>query len=328
MRIIDASPDNIAQIGYEGEDQVTQILFKYPAEWLNLGEGTFSIRVLRHGENEAYNAEHVTDDRTNCVLTLTVTDVELSIRGTGEMQVVYSGSGFVKKSPIYSYYVFRAIDETVDPPTHDVYVQIIESLSGQGADIESIRTDMRGLAGSIEIIDGDVGDLSILTTTSKTNLVSAINEVNAKDGGSGGSITVDDALSNVSKNPVQNKVINSALGLISTSVSGLQTAVQSKADTSTVTALSDTVTGLQTTVAGKADASTVTTLSGTVTSLQTAVQGKADTSYVDTQLSGKASTAVATTSVNGLMSAQDKSRLDTVYADYSAALEALGGGNA
>ena len=72
---------------------------------------------------------------------------------------------------------------------------------------------------------------------------------------------------------------------------------------------------------GKADAQTVNTLSGTVSGLQTT---KADKSYVDTQLATKASTATATTSSDGLMSAQDKSRLDTVYADYSSALTALG----
>ena len=60
-----------------------------------------------------------------------------------------------------------------------------------------------------------------------------------------------------------------------------------------------------------------------VQSLQTA---KADKSYVDTQLATKASTATATTSSNGLMSAQDKTKLDAVYADYTSALTALGGG--
>ena len=53
---------------------------------------------------------------------------------------------------------------------------------------------------------------------------------------------------------------------------------------------------------------------------------KADKSYVDTELAGKASIATATTSTNGLMSAQDKTKLDTVYADYTSALTALGGG--
>jgi hypothetical protein len=59
----------------------------------------------------------------------------------------------------------------------------------------------------------------------------------------------------------------------------------------------------------------------TVTGLQTS---KADKSYVDTQLAGKASTTTATASSDGLMSAQDKRRLDAVYADYTSALTALG----
>ncbi len=41
-------------------------------------------------------------------------------------------------------------------------------------------------------------------------------------------------------------------------------------------------------------------------------------------LQGKAGTSVATTSANGLMSSTDKGRLDTLYADYSSAITALG----
>lgn len=60
------------------------------------------------------------------------------------------------------------------------------------------------------------------------------------------------------------------------------------------------------------------------------INNKADksTTYtkteVDTALSVKAGTAVATTSANGLMSSTDKGRLDDLYADYSSALTALG----
>ena len=39
---------------------------------------------------------------------------------------------------------------------------------------------------------------------------------------------------------------------------------------------------------------------------------------------GVANVPIATTTTNGAMSAQDKSRLDSVYADYSSALTALG----
>ena len=41
-------------------------------------------------------------------------------------------------------------------------------------------------------------------------------------------------------------------------------------------------------------------------------------------LQAKAGTSVATTSANGLMSSTDKGRLDTLYADYSSAIRALG----
>ena len=45
---------------------------------------------------------------------------------------------------------------------------------------------------------------------------------------------------------------------------------------------------------------------------------------LDTALNNKAGKTVATTNANGLMSSTDKQHLDAVYADYSAALTALG----
>ena len=342
MRIINATPDRTIQLGYEGEDRVTVLRFRYGADWLENGEGIFHIRVRRHGEHTAYNAQLVADDAENNCLLMTVTNVELSVKGSGEMQVVYSGENFVKKSPIYSYNVSRAVDEAVDPPAQDVYTQIIESLSG-------LHDTVWDIDRAVAETDAHVGNLADLTTEAKTDLVSAINEVNEHGGGS--DITVDDALSTTSTNPVQNKVLtaringlDSDVGTLRTSVQGkadtqtvsaladavqdldgdvqgLQTTVQAKADTATVTALSGTVSGLQTAVQSKADAQTVTALSGTVTGLQTS---KADKSYVDTALAGKASTATATASADGLMSSAAKSKLDAVYADYSSALTALG----
>ena len=347
MTIINVSPNRLVQLGYEGEDRVTILRFGYSEKWLENGEGIFTVRVLRNGENKAYNAQIVDDDRENSTIDMTVTDVELSKKGYGEMQLVYTGANFVKKSPVYKYYVSRSVDEAVDPPAEDVYTQIIESLSDLQADIRQIDGDVADLS---ELTTEKIGDMSALTTTAKTDLVSAINEVNEHGGGS---VTVDDALSATSTNPVQNKVLTARLngldsdvGTLRTSVQGkadtqtvsaladavngldsdvqgLQTTVQAKADTATVTALSGTVSGLQTAVQSKADAQTVTALSGTVTGLQTS---KADKSYVDTQLATKASTATATASSDGLMSAQDKSKLDAVYADYTSALTALGGG--
>lgn len=141
MTIINASPDRTIQIGYEGEDNVTKIIFRYDSEWLSHGSGIFTIRVLRHGENEAYNATKVRVDKDDMELEMTVTDVELSVRGSGEMQIVYAGADFIKKSPIYTYNVNRAIDTLVNPPDGSIITAIIESLSELRDEIGLISSD-------------------------------------------------------------------------------------------------------------------------------------------------------------------------------------------
>ena len=303
MTIINTSPDRPIQLGYEGEDKVTILRFSYSKKWLENGEGIFTVRVLRNGEKQAYNAQVIKDDRENLIIDMTVTDIELSKRGYGEMQLVYTGADFVKKSPVYKYYVNRSVDEAVDPPESDIYTQLIESLA-------DLRVGFKELVDMVSEVNDDIGDLTELTTANKLNIVESINEVNAK-----GFVSVDDELSDVSTNPVQNKVITARINSLDLDVGTLRTSVQGKADIQTVSALSDAVNGLDTDVQG----------------LQTAMQSKADTAtvtalsdYVDTQFATKASTATATASADGLMSAQDKSRLDAVYADYSSALTALG----
>lgn len=280
-----ASPGRIINIGYEGEDNVTLIQFRYDEAWLSHGAGEFKIRVKRPCDSEAYNATQVIDDRENMNLTMIVTDIELSVKGHGEMQIIYIGSDFVKKSPIYRYNVSRAIDsEIVNPPQGSIISELVQS----------------------------VGDLDELTTTNKDSLVEAINEVNAKEGG-GGSVTVDDELSGVSENPVQNKVVKSRFDGLDQTVAGIggrlaiaETALAGKANTS--------------------DVNSALALKANTADINTALALKANSADVQTALAGKASTDVATQLANGLMSAQDKSRLDAVYVDYTSALIALGGG--
>ena len=232
MIIVNTSPNKLIQIGYEGEDKVTILRFSYSEKWLENGEGIFTVRVLRNGENKAYNAQAIKDDRENFTIDMTVTDIELSKKGYGEMQLVYTGADFVKKSPVYKYYVSRSVDEAVDPPESDVYTQIIESLS-------DLRTNFNELTNTVNEINDDIGDLTELTTANKLNIVESINEVNAK-----GFVSVDDELSDTSTNPVQNKAIASR-------ITSVESVMQGKADIQTVTTLSDTVADLQTKLAEK-----------------------------------------------------------------------------
>lgn len=329
MKEIIASPNRVLHLGYEGEDNVTVIKFPYDDAWLDCGDGEFKIRVLRHGDTQAYNATEVIDDRDSMLLTMTVTDIELSVKGRGELQLVYVCANAVKKSEIYRYNVNRAIDTEIDanPPRGSVIAEVEESLA--------------------EIKD-DIGELAELTTTDKSSLVSAINEVNAKE--SGGSVTVDDELSGTSENPVQNKVVKGRFDSVEQTVVGIgrrittaETMLASKANTADVNAA---LTGkadksyvdtelaekanssdVETALASKANTSDVNSalaLKANTADMNTALSLKANFADVQTALAGKASTDVATTSANGLMSSTDKTKLDTVYADYSSALVALG----
>ena len=99
--------------------------------------------------------------------------------------------------------------------------------------------------------------------------------------------TVDSALSSTSTNPVQNKVVNTALS--------------GKANTSHTHTQSQ-VTGLETALAGKA-ASSHSHAQSDITGLATALSGKSDTSH---------SHAVATTSAAGFMSKDDKTKLNGI----------------
>ena len=281
MTIINISPNKLIQIGYEGEDKVTILRFGYSKKWLENGEGIFTVRVLRNGENQAYNAQSIKDDRENYTIDMTVTDVELSIQGYGEMQLVYTGADFVKKSPVYKYYVSRSIDEAVDPPESDVYTQIIENLA-------DLRVDLNELSDMVSEVNEDIGDLTELTTANKLNIVESINEVNVKK--------------------ANTQDVADTVHDLETDIGTLKIDVQSKADTQTVSALSDAVNGLdgdvrdlQTAVQTKADTATMTTLSDTVTGLQTS---KADKTYVDTRFAEKASTQTVSDLANDVSDLQ------------------------
>ena len=103
-----------------------------------------------------------------------------------------------------------------------------------------------GLAGKVDKENGKGLSTNDYTTTEKNKLSGIEAQANKT--------VVDDALSSSSENPVQNKVIN--------------TAIAGKADASAVTALAETV-------SGKADASAVTSLTSRVSQAETDIDTQA-----------------------------------------------------
>ena len=216
-QIVVTSTKSKIKIGYEGENQVTKLIFPYDESWLQYGDGEFKIRILRNGDKEAYNATEIVDDRESMILTMTVTNIELSVKGRGEMQLCYiCESGCIKKSPIYEYVVSRSVDSIIaeNPPSSSIIPYDIQN--------------------SLYEIHDLIGDLSKLNTNNKNNLVSAINEINQSGGGSGGgeqpSITIDSELSSISKNPVQNKIITQNITALEARVGAAENTIQSNMD--------------------------------------------------------------------------------------------------
>lgn len=381
-QIVVTSTKSKIKIGYEGENQVTKLIFPYDESWLQYGDGEFKIRILRNGDKEAYNATEIVDDRESMTLTMTVTNIELSVKGRGEMQLCYiCESGCIKKSPIYEYVVSRSVDSIVaeNPPSSSIIPYDIQN--------------------SLYEIHDLIGDLSKLNTNNKNNLVSAINEINQSGGGSGGgeqpSITIDSELSSISKNPVQNKIITQNITALEARVGAAENTIQSnmdyldnkidetngvletKADNTVATqsnnglmssddklSLDNVITSVGELNSSVGNISqSVDDISDDIGNIEITIDGvtndilqlqsqKFDKSSIDEQLSdtsinpiqnkavksaidsieqsltnsinNKADKTTATQLNNGLMSAIDKSRLDTIYSDYSSALVALG----
>lgn len=152
--VVTSTKQNI-KFGYEGEDNVTKIIFPYDESWLEYGEGNFEVRILRCGDEVAYTATDVVDDRQAMTLTMTVTDIELSVRGRGEMQLCYVCPDSIKKSPIYQYTVNRSVDYkyAVDPPEGSIIASVEKSLS-------EIKNTTNRLSNSVISIESSIDDVN------------------------------------------------------------------------------------------------------------------------------------------------------------------------
>lgn len=152
--VVTSTKQNI-KFGYEGEDNVTKIIFPYDESWLEYGEGNFEVRILRCGDEVAYTATDVVDDRQAMTLTMTVTDIELSVRGRGEMQLCYVCPDSIKKSPIYQYTVNRSVDYkyAVDPPEGSIIASVEKSLS-------EIKNTTNRLSNSVISIESSINDVN------------------------------------------------------------------------------------------------------------------------------------------------------------------------
>lgn len=107
----------VLQVGYQGENEVTDVLFDISSWITEFGEGVAQLRVKRPGNSE----------EESYVLSLTITDgiavwivseTDTFNKGNGKVQLSYLVGNIVKKAVIYPYKVGKSIvgaDNPVDP---------------------------------------------------------------------------------------------------------------------------------------------------------------------------------------------------------------------
>ena len=107
----------VLQVGYQGENEVTDVLFDISSWITEFGEGVAQLRVKRPGnsEDESYVLSLIiTDEKA----VWTVSETDTANKGNGKVQLSYLVGNIVKKAVIYPYKVGKSIvgaDNPVDP---------------------------------------------------------------------------------------------------------------------------------------------------------------------------------------------------------------------
>ena len=107
----------VLQVGYQGENEVTDVLFDLSSWITEFGEGVAQLRVKRPGnsEDESYVLSlTITDGKA----VWTVSETDTANKGNGKVQLSYLVGNIVKKAVIYPYKVGKSIvgaDNPVDP---------------------------------------------------------------------------------------------------------------------------------------------------------------------------------------------------------------------
>lgn len=186
-------------LGYQYDNYATQVIF--PSSIIDpildsFGtSGTFAIWFRRSGDALGYpiGSPLVTFDSTDSEVTWNVVETDLANPGQAQVQLRYLIDEQCVMSQVFPAMVADSVDIGSDVPEPmeqwaDAIIEAVEGVHGIPA-------------------GGTNGQ--VLAKASGTDY--DVHWVNQSGGGGGGSVTVDSTMSSTSENPVQNKVIYSAL---------------------------------------------------------------------------------------------------------------------
>lgn len=120
-------------VGYVGENNVTEIAFDFSDWYEDYGEGSPVLRLKRFGDSAAYPV--VLDIEDGHIAVWTVTNTDLQNKGTGKGQLQYMVDEAVKKSIVFDFTVANALESTDEVP--DPYEDWMDDLIRLTAESET-----------------------------------------------------------------------------------------------------------------------------------------------------------------------------------------------
>ena len=158
-------------LGRQGENDITEIVFDYSGLVEEYGEGTLSCIVQRKKTDDPYPTILTVD---NHMATWSVSSTDTAYAGTGKIQLSYMVDQQIKKSIIYKTKVEPSIIPTSEEPPEPIknYLdQMVEIGTQVHADAESVS--------------GLVDEISETAETAETNITqtatTAVSTINAKE---------------------------------------------------------------------------------------------------------------------------------------------------
>lgn len=127
MRTIYADQVGVLSLGYQSEDNRTQVVFDISAVAAEFPGGIATVIVRRPLDTTGHIASGVIQD--GHLVTWTVSDYELEKGGTGKVQLVYAVEGVTAKTKIWDTNVQKSIcaSHCAPPDWHDMINTLLES---------------------------------------------------------------------------------------------------------------------------------------------------------------------------------------------------------
>lgn len=119
-------------IGYEGENQVTEVDFDITSWVEEFGEGAAVLSIRRPGDADPYPQATTQDGH---IVKWEVSQTDVAVKGSGEIQLTYTVGGRIKKSAVFGIRIERSLDATGQVP--DPYISWIELMVETGAQVKA-----------------------------------------------------------------------------------------------------------------------------------------------------------------------------------------------